>query len=54
MISTNFQGQARFSSPADAMAAWGLKNRDLRFVRHEIRTLLFKYINQGDAVVQFQ
>ena len=35
------------------MVAWGLKNYDMTFVRHEIRTLLFKYIHRGDAVVEF-
>lgn len=32
---------------------WGLKNCDVTFVRREIRTLLFKYIHQGDAVVEY-
>lgn len=36
------------------MVAWGLKNLDLTFVRFEIKTLLFKYILQGDAVVEFK
>jgi hypothetical protein len=34
--------------------AWGLKNSNLTFVRREIRALLFKYINQGDAVLEFE
>jgi len=35
------------------MVAWGLENGDLSFVRREMRDLLFKYIKQGDAVVEY-
>lgn len=52
-ISTNFHCQTAFSSVQVGMAAWGLQNSDLTFVRREIRTLLFKYINRRDAVVEF-
>jgi hypothetical protein len=52
-IYTDFQSQSSFSSVADLLEAWGLKNSDVTFVRREIRTLLFKYIHQGDAVVEY-
>ena len=52
-IYANFQCQTSFASTADVLVAWGLKNYDLLFVRHEIRTLIFKYIHQGDAVVVY-
>jgi hypothetical protein len=35
------------------MAAWGLKNNDLTFVRRDLRTTLYKHIARGDAVVEF-
>lgn len=41
-----------FASAAEGLAAWGLKNYDMTFVRREIRTLVFKYIHRGDAVVE--
>jgi hypothetical protein len=36
------------------MAAWGLKDKNLSFVRREITTLLFKYILEGEAVVEYR
>ena len=41
------------ASTADVLAAWGLKNYDVSFVWHEIRTLIFKYIHRGDVVVVY-
>jgi hypothetical protein len=35
------------------MVAWGLNSHDLTFVRREIRTLLLKYINSEQAVVEY-
>jgi hypothetical protein len=52
-IYTDFRSQSSFTSAADRLAAWGLKNGDVTFVRREIRTLLYKYIHQGDAVVEY-
>src|ERR1700678_29528 len=54
LISTNSQCQTRFSSVADRLVGWGLQDTNMTSVRHEMRTLLFKYINEGDAVVEFQ
>jgi hypothetical protein len=34
--------------------AWGLKNSNMTFVRDEMRSLLFKYIDQGLAIVEFK
>jgi len=39
---------------ADGMAAWGLKNGDMSFVRREIMSVLFKYIREGNAVVEYE
>jgi hypothetical protein len=36
------------------MVAWDLKSNDLKFVRREIRTLLFKYIDSDQAVVEYE
>ena len=36
------------------MSAWGLKNTNLTFIRREIRMLVFKYISQGLASVEYQ
>jgi hypothetical protein len=36
------------------MAAWGLKSFDVSFIRREIKALLLKYINDGDAIVEFK
>ena len=52
-IYTNFQCQTLFASTVDVLAAWGLKNYDISFVHREIRTIIFKYIHQGDAVVEY-
>lgn len=54
LIFTEFQFQKSFASKSDRYSAWGLKNGDMKFLRLEIRTLLFKYLKQGDAVVEFQ
>jgi hypothetical protein len=45
--------KAKFSSAADVLSGWGLKNHNMMFVRREIRTLLFKYISQGDASAEY-
>jgi hypothetical protein len=45
--------QTSFSTPSDGMAAWGLKNNNLTFVRRDLRTALYKYISRGEAVVEF-
>jgi hypothetical protein len=39
---------------ADRITGWGLKDSDLTFVRRELRTLLFEYINRGDAYVEYE
>lgn len=36
------------------MAAWGLVNSDVAFVRRDLNGLLFKYIQNGDAVVEYE
>jgi hypothetical protein len=53
MICIDFQCQKKFPSAADKLTAWGLKNSDMTFVRREIRSVLLKYIDRGDAVVEF-
>jgi len=50
-ISIDLVSQA--GSAAERMILWGLKNSDVTFVRREIRSLLFKYIAQGDASVEY-
>ena len=45
--------QTSFASAAEGLAAWGLKNYNMTFVRRELRTLVFKYIHRGDAVVEY-
>jgi hypothetical protein len=54
IISADFHFQTKFSSAADGLAAWGLNNTtiNMKFIRREIRTLLLKYINEGDGVVE--
>jgi hypothetical protein len=49
-----FQSQTQYHSTADRMAAWGLKNSDLMFVRHELRSLLFRYLSCGKALVEYE
>jgi Ulp1 family protease len=46
--------QTRFTSGLEAATAWGLKGGNMKFVRREIRALLFKYINDGQAVVEYE
>jgi len=46
--------QTRFTSKLEAATAWGVKDRNIKFIRHEIRALLFKYINEGEAVVEYE
>jgi hypothetical protein len=46
--------QTRFTTHLEAATAWGLKGWSMKFVRHEIRALLFKYINEGEAVVEYE
>ena len=53
MIYANFKCQTSFFSTAEGLAAWGLKNYDMAFIRQEIQTLVFKYVHQGDAVVEY-
>jgi len=52
-IYPEFGFQTKFPSEAEGLAAWGLKNSDMTFVRREIRTLLYKYVHQGDALVEY-
>lgn len=53
MISTDFRFQTKFPSVEDRTNAWGLKNLDMTFVRREIAFLLLKYIDNGEAVVEY-
>jgi hypothetical protein len=53
MISIDFQFQTKFPSMEDRMLAWGLKNSNMTFVRCEIASLLYKYVDMGDAVVEY-
>ena len=53
MIYANFKCQTSFSSAAEGLAAWGLKNYDMTFIRQDIRTLIFKYFHRGDVVVEY-
>jgi len=53
-ILTNFHSQDSFSSSADRLAAWGLETDDLSFVRRDLKSLLFKYMKEGDAVVEYE
>jgi hypothetical protein len=46
--------QTRYHSVADRLAAWGLQNSDLTFVRRELRSLLLKYVSRGEASVEYQ
>jgi len=46
--------QTRFTTQLEAATAWGLKDGNVKFVRREIRALLFKYINEGEAVVEYE
>jgi hypothetical protein len=48
-----FRYQTKFSSPEDGLLAWGLRNPDMTFLRREIRAILYKYIQNGDATVEF-
>jgi hypothetical protein len=50
----DFYFQTRFTTRLEAEAAWGLKGGNMKFVRREIRALLFKYINEGEAVVEYE
>jgi hypothetical protein len=45
--------QMSFPRLQDRVAAWGLKNSNLTFVRREIRTLVLQYIQKGDALVEY-
>jgi len=54
LISTHLPCQTPFASGADALVGWGLKDSNMTFVRHQIRTLLFQYIDRGDAIVEFE
>ena len=51
---TNFQSQKSFSSIVERLAAWGLETDDVSFVRRDMTALLFKYMKQGDAVVEYE
>jgi hypothetical protein len=53
MICADFGYQRKFPSAAEKLMAWGLKNSNLTFVRRQIRSTLLQYINQGDAVVEY-
>jgi hypothetical protein len=35
------------------MASWGMDNLDMTYIRREMRTLLLKYVTEGDARVDF-
>jgi hypothetical protein len=54
LISTNFHWQTPFSSVADTLAGWGLTSSNMTFIRHEMRALLFQYIDRGDATVEYE
>jgi hypothetical protein len=54
VISTHFQRQASFSSMPDTMKGWGLSSSNMTFFRDEMRALLFRYINQGDAMIEYE
>ena len=49
MIYANFKCQTSFSSAADGLAAWGLKNYDTTFIRQEIQTFI---LNMSIGVMQ--
>jgi Ulp1 family protease len=46
--------QTQYPSAADGMAAWGLENADLTFIRQEMKSLLLKYVSGGEASVEYQ
>jgi hypothetical protein len=54
VISTHFQRQASFSSMPDTLKGWGLSSSNMTFFRYEMRALLFRYINQGDAMIEYE
>jgi len=50
----NFYSQNSFSSSQDCLAAWGLENCDVTFVRNELVILLLKYITRRDGLAEYQ
>ena len=49
----DFPYQTKFPSFADSMLAWGLESSNMTFVRREISSLLFTYVDRGDAEVEY-
>ena len=49
----DFLPLTRFPTSADRLAAWGLKNSNMTFIHRELRTLLYKYVCQGEVVLEF-